>query len=207
MSHKFWVPAKSRADLENLASAWRHALKVPTACHAPEMVTLLENEMPVIFGDFSLQVKEDHLMEGGEGYTEFEPPRIVLPESTYDAASRFVGRARWTLAHELGHLVLHNAAVPLDRTSKGYSEPKALPSYHNAEWQADAFAAAFLMPDWLVRDFTSVSDIVEFFSVSRQAAEIRLKTLESRIPHILPPEVADKVKQWKGVAQNTKADP
>ena len=39
-----------------------------------------------------------------EGYTEFDPPQIAVSESVYKLARRFDGRARMTLAHELGHL-------------------------------------------------------------------------------------------------------
>ncbi|WP_425248551.1 ImmA/IrrE family metallo-endopeptidase [Chelativorans salis] len=136
-------------------------------------------------------------MDGAEGYTEFDPPRIVLSESSYQAACRYQGRGRWTAAHELGHLVLHKSAVPLDRAPIRYSKMKELPSYASAEWQANAFAAGFLMPDWLVRDFVDASEIADFFSVSRSAAKHRLANLGISKPHAVPPQVVASINAWK----------
>ncbi|MER8644571.1 MULTISPECIES: ImmA/IrrE family metallo-endopeptidase [unclassified Mesorhizobium] len=189
MSHDYCVSAKSRAEIEILAAAWRQALRIGTTCQAPDMVSVLENEMPRLFGDFALVVKDDHLMDGAEGYTEFDPPCVVLSGTTYQSAANFEGRGRWTVAHELGHLVLHKSAVPLDRAPRRYSQMKELPAYASAEWQANAFAAGFLMPETLIRDFTDVLEIMPFFAVSRTAAEKRLQNLGISEPHIIPHQV------------------
>ncbi|TPM54376.1 ImmA/IrrE family metallo-endopeptidase [Mesorhizobium sp. B2-2-4] len=189
MSHDYCVSPKSRAEIEILAAAWRQALRIPTACQAPDLVSVLENEMPRLFGDFALVVKDDYDMDEAEGYTEFDPPRIVLSATTYQSAANFEGRGRWTAAHELGHLVLHKSAVPLDRAPTRYSKMKELPAYASAEWQANAFAAAFLMPETLIRDFTDISEIMTFFAVSRTAAENRLKNLGISEPRIVPLQV------------------
>jgi Zn-dependent peptidase ImmA (M78 family) len=197
MSHDYCVPAKSRVDIDLTAAAWRQALGVPMECQSPDVLALLENELPKLFGHFALIVREDASMGGAEGYTEFDPPRIVLAENTYLDASRSGGRGRWTAAHELGHLVQHESAVPLDRAPSRYSRMKELPRYASAEWQANAFAAAFLMPEWLVRDFRTPSELVDFFSVSRKAAEIRLEELAIPEKRILTPEIATFLAGWK----------
>jgi Zn-dependent peptidase ImmA (M78 family) len=189
MSHDYCVAAKSRAEIEQLTAAWRQALRISTTCQAPDMIDLLENEVPRLFADFALIVRDDRQMDDAEGYTEFDPPRIVLSETTYQSAAKFHGRGRWTAAHELGHLVLHNSAVALDRAPKRYSQMKELPAYASAEWQANAFAAAFLMPATLIRDFTDISEVADFFCVSRAAAENRLKNLGISEPRIVPPQV------------------
>ncbi|MER9668914.1 ImmA/IrrE family metallo-endopeptidase [Mesorhizobium sp. M0203] len=210
MSHDYCVPAKSRIGVEQVAAAWRQALRIPMDCQAPDMVALLENEMPKLFGHFALLVKEDHRMSGAEGYTAFAPPKIVLSESTYLDACNFGGRGRWTAAHELGHLVQHESAVPMERAPAKYSKMKELPAYASAEWQANAFAAAFLMPEWLIREFTSISEVVDFFSVSRKAAERRLNELKISEKRILLPEIRNTIDVWKknnkGNPENTEAD-
>lgn len=207
MSHDYCVPAKSRTDIELSAAAWRQALGVPMDCQSPDVIALLENEIPKLFGHFAMVIKEDSKMRGAEGYTEFDPPKIVLAESTYLDAAAFGGRGRWTAAHELGHLVQHESAVPLDRAPSRYSSMKELPRYASAEWQANAFAAAFLMPEWLVRDFTDSSEIVEFFSVSRKAAEIRLSELKIGEKRVLTPEIAKFVSNWREAQKTPKPTP
>jgi hypothetical protein len=195
MSHDYKASPKRRVEIEQYACAWRDALGVEHSCQAPDIVALLENELPKLFADFALVVKDDALMDGAEGYTEFEPtPRIVLSNSSYVSASNHKGRGRWTAAHELGHLVLHKSAVPLERATGNYGKIK-LEVFESAEWQANAFAAGFLMPEYLVRDFTDPGEIADFFSVSRQAAENRIKTLGLIPKRVINPQVLETIRQ------------
>jgi Zn-dependent peptidase ImmA (M78 family) len=54
--------------------------------------------------------------------------------------------------------------------------------YVDAEWQADAFAGAFLMPADEVRRCVSINEIMARFGVSRSAAEVRTKVLAMTLP-------------------------
>ncbi len=196
MSHEYRVSPKSRVEIEHYACAWRDALGVAHACYAPDLIGLLENELPKLFSDFALLVKEDRFMDGAEGYTEFEPtPNIVLSESSYTSAGNHHGRGRWTAAHELGHLVLHKSAVAFERATGSYTKMRKLAVFESAEWQANAFAAGFLMPEHLIRDFCDASEISDFFSVSRIAAENRIKTLGLVSKRVVTPQVADAILQ------------
>lgn len=87
-------------------------------------------------------------------------------------------RARFTIAHELGHYFLHMDG----------SDNKVITSFrmdHSpAERQADTFAAELLMPEESVRKeygnmVIPVSDsLAEIFNVSKQAMRFRLDRLE-----------------------------
>lgn len=87
-------------------------------------------------------------------------------------------RARFTIAHELGHFFLHMKD----------SENKVITSFrmdHSPqEREADRFAAELLMPERLVREeyerlLIPVSDsLAKAFDVSKQAMRVRLDTLE-----------------------------
>lgn len=87
-------------------------------------------------------------------------------------------RARFTIAHELGHYFLHMAD----------SDNKVITSFrmdHSlVEKQADAFAAELLMPEDSVRKeygnmVIPVSDsLARSFNVSKQAMRFRLDRLE-----------------------------
>jgi Zn-dependent peptidase ImmA (M78 family) len=101
---------------------------------------------------------------GGDGAT----PVIVV------AATTAGDRRRFSVAHELGHLVLHQ--VP-----EGSS--------HALERQADAFAEAFLLPAAAMREalvppitLTTLADLKARWGVSLQALIRRARTLEI-IPH------------------------
>ena len=52
--------------------------------------------------------------------------------------------------------------------------------YESAEWQANKFASLFLMPRHIVREFSSVDELIAGCKVSRQAAEIRF----SEVGHV-----------------------
>jgi Zn-dependent peptidase ImmA (M78 family)/DNA-binding XRE family transcriptional regulator len=97
---------------------------------------------------------------GGDAST----PVIVVTTTTAG------DRRRFSVAHELGHLVLHQV-------------PQGSP--HNVEQQADAFAAAFLLPEAAMRQvlvppitLTTLADLKARWGVSLQALIRRARTLE-----------------------------
>ncbi len=85
-------------------------------------------------------------------------------------------RRRFTIAHEIGHFVLHPARL---RPERGGGV--------NAAWQAqerdaDQFAAELLMPETLLRQAvveqgSDPSRLADRFDVSRQAMQTRLRIL------------------------------
>jgi len=90
-------------------------------------------------------------------------------------------RARFTIAHELGHYFLHMDSMPPNDSGlitclRSDSSP--------IETQANRFAAELLMPEALVRQeyakmvIPVCESLAEIFQVSNQAMEIRLKQLE-----------------------------
>ena len=105
------------------------------------------------------------------GYMSVESPdnfKIVLSAITTQSRDRF------TLAHELAHFVLHsNFGEKRVRVSRSSSD--------RLEWEANWFAAGFLMPEKSFRkSFASGmgdSQLAEHFGVSVQAVEIRRKYL------------------------------
>ena len=106
MIEDYIVPPRSTLNIEEVVLAWRDTLGVPNEW-APEIVDILENRLPKFFSSFALVVRPDNEMDDAEAYTEFSPAQIVARLSVYQAAVRREGRARMTLAHELGHLVMH----------------------------------------------------------------------------------------------------
>jgi Zn-dependent peptidase ImmA (M78 family) len=90
------------------------------------------------------------------------------------AATTAGDRRRFSVAHEVGHLVLHHV-------------PKGFP--HALEQQADAFAEAFLLPAAAMRaalvppiTLTTLADLKARWGVSLQALIRRARTLECITP-------------------------
>ena len=99
-------------------------------------------------------------------------------------------RRRFTIAHELGHYLLHSKETFLfvDKEEKVlYRNMESSSGEHQKEREANAFAAALLMPkDLLLEeikeyDFESGKKLPDFlankFNVSEQAMTIRLTNL------------------------------
>ncbi|MGY4605759.1 putative transcriptional regulator [Bradyrhizobium sp. USDA 4474] len=104
---------------------------------------------------------------------------IFLPSMTSSVRDRF------TVAHELGHFFLHypRAAeeapgVPMVATRWVDENDR---EQQRAEWEANWFAAAFLMPAQMFIEtmtrFKQVERAAQIFAVSVQAAEVRAKSL------------------------------
>jgi Zn-dependent peptidase ImmA (M78 family) len=151
----FKVPPRSSKEIEALTLAWRDRLGVPNEW-APNMLRLLEIELPKLpkLGQFALVTRADSEMGDAEAYTEYNPPHIVIRNSIYQLARKGDGRSRMTLAHELGHLVMHPGAAKL-RSDFGRLSATKLRPFESGEWQANKFAALFLMPLHVIREFTS----------------------------------------------------
>lgn len=95
-------------------------------------------------------------------------------------------RDRFTIAHELGHLFLHYPLIakanPLSVMAATRWVDEKDSEQQRAEWEANWFAAAFLMPAELFRQALDEWDddiamVASEFGVSTKAAEIRKKTL------------------------------
>ena len=93
---------------------------------------------------------------------------IVLPDYTSLARDRF------SIAHEIGHYVLHYPLVKAPMKAARYGSTPV-------EWEANWFAAGFLMPEPLFREHhaakKSASEIARFFGVSNAAVTARVKSL------------------------------
>jgi Zn-dependent peptidase ImmA (M78 family) len=178
------VAPRSAKDIEALTLAWRDALGVPNDW-APDLLRLLEIALPRLpnLGQFALITRSDAEMGEAEAYTQFNPPHIVVRNSVYQLARQCDGRSRMTLAHELGHLVMHPGVSKLRTDFPEPSANKARP-FELAEWQANKFASLFLMPLHVIREFASASQLSECCQVSLQAAQIRFSQV--RRPKQLP---------------------
>lgn len=121
-------------------------------------------------------VEDGYLPPGVEATCLPEQRLIYITASTYDSIVRNEERARFTIFHELGHLLLaHSRTFHRDTTV-------SFPIWENSEWQADQFAAEILMPLGVIRakNLTTAGELQAEFKVSYTAASIRLSKLRGR---------------------------
>lgn len=97
-------------------------------------------------------------------------------------------RQRFSIAHELGHYVLHRNSTQVFIDSVFYRGDEAADGTHAQEIQANAFAAELLMPEQAVRemfqknpvdphDEAAVKRVAARFEVSGHALTLRLVNL------------------------------
>jgi Zn-dependent peptidase ImmA (M78 family) len=184
-------PATPRTtkSIEAITLAWRDTFRVADQW-APDIVRLVESEMPKIIPAFALVVRADAEMGENEAYTEFNPPHIAVRTSVYHLARRRDGRSRMTFAHELGHLVMHPDGIKF-RNEAAIKRTTRIRYFESAEWQAKKFASLFLMPEHIVRQFGTAHELSENCQVSLQAAEIRFR----QVGHIPPPTVPESIQE------------
>ena len=86
-------------------------------------------------------------------------------------------RQRFTIAHEIGHILLHH----VQKDEEYFVDYRNNNQYNDREFEADNFAAALLMPreksisTWYETE--DVDDFAKAMKVSRAAASIRLINL------------------------------
>jgi hypothetical protein len=110
---------------------------------------------------------------------------VITAKKSIDSEGAFgVGRPRMTLAHELGHAVMHATDGAVDHRTTGATGTttiSAISAAESAEHQAKVFAAAFLIDDARAAELTSPFEIAEEFLVSLSAAEISYERIQLEI--------------------------
>ena len=131
--------------MAEVAAKYRHEFDVAHV-ELVDVVSILEFRLPELFPGFRLIIKPN---EEVCDYAISEPQnnRIIVRESVYDSACDGDAFCRFTLAHELGHFLLHSSkGCSLHKSADKYDAAiSAMNAVESAETQADMFAAHFLV--------------------------------------------------------------
>jgi hypothetical protein len=168
----FKVAATKRTKIRAFAEQiWRTIGFAPELHHPFPIVEFLERIMPIYDSDFTLEILSDEEMENGALHGETIPSlhMIRLRESVYNGACCGNGRDRMTVAHEIGHYLMHFDERPTFASAGNNYE---IPAYCSSEWQAKAFAGELLVP-YMVKGKLSVQKIADFYAVSEEAASFQ----------------------------------
>jgi hypothetical protein len=164
------VPPRSKKVIAANAHAMRQFLNLEKQDYFP--VAAVYATLNMMFDGADFEVFEDYEMGEDHGRTYPDQLLIVLRNSVYERACGGEARDRFTMCHELGHLMMHRG-IALSRV-----DPNLPPKiYCNSEWQADTFASYLMMPPDLVCRFRSVAEVVSAFGVSYEAAFARRSEL------------------------------
>jgi Zn-dependent peptidase ImmA (M78 family) len=158
------VPPLSRKQIRKFTDNIRQALQVHTP-HFP-IVKVYEFVLPKLLPEFEFHCCTYEEMGEDHGRTWPDKQLIKIRQDVYDGACDGNGRDRFTLAHEFGHLVIHQG-VSFGRTKPG----EIIPPYRESEWQANCFGGELLMSYRHLDGCRSPYDMVEKFKVTFDAAQ------------------------------------
>lgn len=166
------VPPKSITDIRGYAKYIRDALNLGNK--KIDMVELIEFILPVYLEDFSYSILEKIEMGDDEARTYPDSLLIEIRSDVYNDLTNGGRREQFTLAHELGHLIMH---AGIDKKVRFARNKQAHKIYEDSEWQANEFAGEFLMPYEEALICSSVEEIHEKFGVSLSAAKVRYRKI------------------------------
>jgi hypothetical protein len=199
--HGFRAQPLSYSTIERYASRARSALLPEgSLTDAISGVNLFEDlhKLQIENRGVVLQVNYavNELPAGLEGIATYDSDReeilMTLSPATYSSLEASVPRALFCLCHELGHVCVHTqklvelSKIPHDVAALHRGEVPSHRIFEDTEWQANAFAAAFLMPGAGLAELEArgimltAQEIVRRYSVSFDAARIRLDIYRAR---------------------------
>jgi len=155
-------------DIREIAHWLREQFQIKQAY--VDLIKLYDFVLPGI--GVVIDICEESELKDKHGETFPNEGIIKIREDVYEGACDGNGRDRFTLSHELGHLILHSG-ISLARQPNIATHR----AYEDSEWQADTFAAEFLMTSTHINSSHRISDIVKMFGASDDAARVRLEKL------------------------------
>lgn len=133
------------------------------------VIHFLEHILPVLVPDFRLEIIPKNEMGSKHGETFPSKNLIRIREDVYLRAYNGEGRDRLTIAHEIGHLFLHdNDSIALCRLEPGEN----IITYEDPEWQADCFGGELLASSYLINNL-SIDSIMKKCGVTKSAATVQ----------------------------------
>lgn len=140
----------------------------------------LQRELQITYGVENLL--------GAEAHFDPETGELILDESTYIGLLDDEGRDRFTVAHEIGHVVLHRPyykSISRRRRQAILLNRSQVKPYQHPEKQSDVFASEFLIPthhaSQLILEGATVQDFSRIFLVSWDAARVKMERVAKQM--------------------------
>jgi IrrE N-terminal-like domain len=173
MARDHRVPIKSREAIARIAMAWW-----TVACKRGHSFNICEFVLGVLTQRFRsksrLQIEfYDCGNNDDPAYVTFEPLTLHIDRKIWRSAREGESYARYIVAHEIGHIVLHDqfAAAFSDEEA---AQLKYLQDEESGEWQANVFAGYLLAPDHIVLKLQDADVIAGLCVITDELAAKRL---------------------------------
>jgi predicted SprT family Zn-dependent metalloprotease len=175
MRKDYKVAPRGRKELKRIAEKWRSilpeardsAFNVVAYVRALERVEILKTgKLNVVFFTAST--------ENPPAFVTYNPTTLHVDFATWQEADEGEPSARFIIAHELGHIALHDHhAQPFSGVKQKWIQFEE----ESAEWQANVFAEYFLISDLEIQRFTCVFEMSNYCAIEKSVAMRRLHAL------------------------------
>jgi len=178
--------------LEKIALKWRRKLGAEHQ-FVPDIFAIL-SILPKYVEGFEARLVSEGYLRGYEAYTDCVSRKIFVRASTWKRLENGEPRARMTIIHEIGHIVLRHSGNRFRQADIAVRRPvNELEA--GEEFEARRFAGYFLAPTHLVTRLQSQSEICAALQISKDAAGVRLSQIReferTGLPRQLPQTVID----------------
>jgi hypothetical protein len=176
------VRGRSNEEVRGIANRAKSAYGVDRIRPVNILRCLQRGSVETLYGRKSLLlvVLGDEELGAVDAKTEFVGGTVTITckRSVEQGAFFCVHRDRMTLAHELGHAIMHSGEPKYRYAGASGTTPLSeTKAYESAEHQAKEFGSAFLIHDIDAAKMNSAEEIAEEFVVSLEAATICFKRL------------------------------
>lgn len=138
------------------------------------MITIVEIELPKFIDNFSIEFITDGEFRGKvEAAADIDNGTLKVTEALWHNLQQGCKRARFTIAHEIGHFFLKHEGVKRRDAKDNYLSTKT----RIEENEANIFAALFLAPTELAQNCQNFEEISHKFQIGASAAENRFEEL------------------------------
>lgn len=164
--------AISRKNIQDYIHHLKISIEMEDILYFP-IILFLENILPILIPEFQLEIVPVAEMGNKHGETYPSKNLIRIREDVYLRAIDGHGRDRLTIAHEIGHLLMHeDDSIALCRLAPN----ERLKAFEDPEWQANAFGGELLASTYLIRGM-SAKEVSKKCGVSIDAAKIQLRAV------------------------------
>jgi len=106
-------------------------------------------------------------------YVDFNPLTLHVDDEVWQDARDGDPMARFIIAHEIGHLILHDHRAKAFSNDPAERIQYAQPEY-STEWQAHTFAYYFLVPDRIAAAFNDIHQLAAACGITKEIARERI---------------------------------
>jgi Zn-dependent peptidase ImmA (M78 family) len=173
MARDHRVPIKSREVIAKIAMAWwMAASKRSHSFNICEFVLGALTERFRSKGRLQIEFY-DRNKNDDPAYVTFKPLTLHIDRKIWKSANDGVAYARYIVAHEIGHIVLHDEfAVAF--SDEDAAQLKYLQDEESGEWQANVFAGYFLAPDHVALKLQDADVLAGLCVITDELAKRRL---------------------------------